>query len=425
MTTYRFPALLLVLFSIVSMVPSVSQEPARMESNPLLKPSSLAFSAPDFAAVKQEHFLPAFEAGMAEQLKEIVAIAEQANSPTFENTLVAMERTGQTLKRTQGIFFHLAGADTTPEIQKIEEQVAPKLASHSDDIYLNAKLFSRIDQLWKNRESLLLDEEQGRLLKETYEGFVRAGAKLSPEQQQRIRAINERLSSLATQFQINLLAITKERSVIVDQESELSGLSSAEIAAAKEAATAKKLDGKFLLPITNTTRQPVLASLSNRELRKRVWESSAFRGQGENGGIDNRPLILEMAKLRAERAKLLGYSSHAAYTLENQMAATPTAALEMLKDLAPQVVAKAKEEAVAIESLMKQDGIEGSVQPWDWEYYAEKVRRQKYEIDESLVKPYFEMESVLTNGVFFTMKQLYGIEFRERKDGGRTVTAAA
>jgi peptidyl-dipeptidase Dcp len=416
MTTYRFSALLLVLFSIASMVPSVSQEPARMESNPLLKPSSLVFSAPDFAAVKQVHFLPAFEAGMAEQLKEIQAIAEQSEAPTFENTLVAMERTGMTLKRTQSIFFHLAGADTTPDIQKVEEQVAPKLASHSDDIYLNAKLFSRIDQLWKNRETLLLDEEQGRLLKETYEGFVRAGAKLSPEQQQRIRAINERLSSLATQFQINLLAITKERSVVVDKESELSGLSSAEIAAAKEAATAKKLEGKYLLPITNTTRQPVLASLGNRELRKRVWEASAFRGQGEKGGIDNRPLILEMAKLRAERAKLLGYTSHAAYTLENQMAATPEAALEMLKDLAPQVVAKAKEESVAIESLMKQDGIEGNVEPWDWEYYAEKVRRQKYEIDESLVKPYFEMESVLTNGVFFTMKQLYGIEFRERKD---------
>jgi peptidyl-dipeptidase Dcp len=395
---------------------SVSQEPAAMEKNPLFEPSSLPYHAPDFSVIKEEHFLPAFDLGMEQQLKEIAAIATQSETPTFENTLVAMERTGDTLRRVQSVFFHLAGADTTPGIQKIEETVAPRLAAHADDIYLNAKLFARVDQLWQNRESLELTEEQGRLLKETHESFVRAGARLSEDEQKQIRAINERLSSLATQFQINLLALTKERAVVVDSEAELKGMSEADMAAAREAANEKSMPGKFLLSITNTTRQPVLTSLDNRELRKRVWQASAYRGRGENGGIDNRPLVAEMASLRAKRASLLGYASHAAYGLENQMAATPSAAFEMLRQLAPQVVAKAQVEAAAIEAIMRRDGVAGPVQPWDWEYYAEKVRRAKFEIDENLVKPYFEMESVLTNGVFFTMRELYGVEFRERTD---------
>lgn len=395
---------------------SVSQELAAMEKNPLFEPSSLPYHAPDFSAIKEEHFLPAFELGMEQQLKEIAAIATQSETPTFENTLVAMERTGEILRRVQSVFFHLAGADTTPRIQKIEETVAPRLAAHADDIYLNAKLFARVDELWQNRESLELTEEQGRLLKETHESFVRAGARLSEDEQKQIRAINERLSSLATQFQINLLAITKERAVVVDSMAELKGMSEADIAAAREAANEKGMPGKFLLSITNTTRQPVLTSLDNRELRKRFWQASAHRGRGENGGIDNRPIVAEMASLRAKRASLLGYASHAAYGLENQMAATPSAAFEMLRQLAPQVVAKAKVEAAAIEAIMTQDGVAGPVQPWDWEYYAEKVRRAKFEIDENLVKPYFEMESVLTNGVFFTMRELYGVEFRERTD---------
>ncbi|MGV3485481.1 MAG: M3 family metallopeptidase [Planctomycetaceae bacterium] len=395
---------------------TVENESIKMVENALLKPSSLPYSAPDFAAVKTELFLPAFKAAMEAQLEEIRVIADQTEPASFENTLTAMERSGSALKRVQAVFFHLAGADTTPQIQEIEAEISPQLAAHSDDIYLNGQLFSRIDHLWQQREKLDLNEEQSRLLKETYESFVRAGARLSKEQQARVREINERLSSLSTQFQTNLLAVTKERSVVVDQASQLEGMSTAEIAAAKEAAKAKGLDDKYLLSITNTTRQPVLVSLKDRSLRKRVWEASAYRAQGQEGGIDNRPLVLELASLRAERAKLLGYANHAAFTLENQMAAKPDAAFEMLRDLVPQVVAKAKQEAEAIEALMRKDGIEEAVQPWDWEYYAEKVRQEKYQVDESLVKPYFELESVLKNGVFFTMNQLYGIEFRERKD---------
>jgi peptidyl-dipeptidase Dcp len=388
----------------------------KMTDNPLLRPSSLPFAAPDFAAIKPEHFEPAFAVGMTEQLAEIAVIANQESAPTFENTLVAMERTGQTLDRVQSVFFHLTGADTNDQLQKIEADVSPKLAAHSDDIFLNAKLFARISELWQQRDKLGLNEEQSRLITEVFENFVRAGAKLNPDQQKRIREINERMSSLATQFQINLLAITKEIAVVVSDVAELKGMTEADIAAAAEAAKAKSHEGKYLLSITNTTRQPVLASLENRDLRQRVWEASAFRGQGLNGGVDNRPLVLELCQLRAERAELLGYPDHASFKLEDQMAATPKAAIEMLTDLVPQVVAKAKEESHAIEKLMKEDGLEGPVQPWDWEYYAEKVRQAKYQIDENLLKPYFEFESVLKNGVFFTMNQLYGIEFRERTD---------
>ncbi len=388
----------------------------QMTDNPLLKPSSLPFAAPDFGAVRFEHFKPAFEAGMAEQLREIQAIADNPAAPSFDNVLVAMERTGQILDRTLSIFYHLAGADTTEAIQKLDEEMSPRLAAHQDDIYLNRQLFTKLQTLWDQRDKLALNEEQSRLLKETYESFIRAGAKLNDSEQSRIRQINGRLSSLATQFQNNLLSITKERSVVIDNAADLAGMSAADIDAAKEAAVARGLTDKYLLVITNTTRQPILTSLQNREVRKRVWQASSDRGQGQDGGIDNRPLVLELAKLRAEKAAILGFSSYAAFAMANQMAEKPEAGIKMLRDLVPQVLVKAKSEAAKIEQLMQADGVQDTVQPWDWEYYAEKVRQQQYQVDENLVKPYFELESVLHNGVFFTMKQLYGIEFRERTD---------
>ena len=389
----------------------------RMHSdNPFYAPSKLPLSAPDFAAIKHEHYESAFEAGMKEQLEQIHKIAEQQETATFDNTIVALEKTGDTLKRVQAVFSNMSSANTDETLQSIEEKIAPRLAAHSDDIFLNKKLFARVESLWSQRSSQTWNEEQQRLLKEYHESFVRAGARLTDEQQKRVRAINEELSSLTTQFQNNLLAITKERSVVVDEVAELDGMSGADIAAAKEAAHAKGLEGKYLLAITNTTRQPVLTSLKNRETRKRVWQASANRGLGENGGLDNRPLVLSMSKLRAERAKLLGYENHAAYTLENQMAGAPKAAFKMLRDLVPGVIAKAKVESLDIQRFMKQDGLQGEPLPWDWEYYSEKVRAEKYKIDENLVKPYFELESVLKNGVFHTFGKLYGIQFRERKD---------
>jgi peptidyl-dipeptidase Dcp len=384
--------------------------------NPLLTKSPLFLEAPVFDQIKIEHYKPAFEAGMAEQKQEIEAIANSTSTPSFENTLVPMERSGETLKRVAAIFFNLTNSHTNPELQAIEEEIAPILASHFDDISLNKKLFARIQELWNDRNVLELNEEQKRLLEEQYQSFVRAGAMLDDTAQQRVRQINEEMSKLTTQFQNNLLAATKERVVIVDDEKQLEGMSGPEIAAAAEAAKQKGHDGKYLITITNTTRQPVLISLNNRELRKRVWEASAFRATGQNGGIDNRPLVVQLARLRAEKAALLGFASHAEYALQNQMAKKPEAAFKMLSDLVPQVLAKAKLEAEEIQKLMRADGVAGEVEPWDWEYYAEKVRKAKYDFDESLIKPYFELDSVLKNGVFYTFSKLYNVQFRERTD---------
>ena len=384
--------------------------------NPLLTKSPLFLEAPVFDQIKIEHYKPAFEAGMAEQKQEIEAIANSTSTPSFANTLVPMERSGETLKRVAAIFFNLTNSHTNPELQAIEEEIAPILASHFDDISLNKKLFARIQELWNDRNVLELNEEQKRLLEEQYQSFVRAGAMLDDAAQQRVRQINEEMSKLTTQFQNNLLAATKERVVIVDDEKQLEGMSGPEIAAAAEAAKQKGHNGKYLITITNTTRQPVLISLNNRDLRKKVWEASAFRATGQNGGIDNRPLVVQLARLRAEKAALLGFASHAEYALQNQMAKKPEAAFKMLSDLVPQVLAKAKLEAEEIQKLMRADGIAGEVEPWDWEYYAEKVRKAKYDFDESLIKPYFELDSVLKNGVFYTFSKLYNVQFRERTD---------
>jgi peptidyl-dipeptidase Dcp len=396
-------------------VQQTKEDNTKME-NVLLLPSQLVFEAPDFSKIKDEQFLPAFEAGMKQQKQQIEAIANSPEPPTFANTLEAMERSGEILTRVQAVFSNLAGSNTNPEIQKIQVAVSPQLAAHSDDIYLNKQLFQRVDKLHQQIDSLKLNPEQRQLLKEVYRAFVRAGAKLNEEQQQRIRQINEETSSAMTEFQNNLLAVTAERAVLVEDQAQLAGLGESELAAAAKAAQDKGQAGKYLLEITNTTRQPVLVSLNNRQLRQRVWEASAYRALGRNGGIDNRELVKKLAKLRAEKANILGYPSHAHYALENQMAKDPQAAQKMLTNLVPDVVAKVHREANDIQAKMKEDGIDDSVKPWDWEYYAERVRQSKYGIDENVVKQYFELDSVLKNGVFYTMNRLFGVRFEERKD---------
>lgn len=388
----------------------------RSDQNPLFTPSPLPFEAPDFDAIRTEHFQPAFEAGMERQLEEVRRIAESPEAPTFRNTIVALERSGSLLERVQRVFFNLASAHTDEEIQTIQAEMAPRLAAHSDDILLNPTLFERVRSLWERRDELDLDPESRQLLKETHRDFVRAGALLDDEAQARIREINERLSSLTTQFQENLLAITRERSVLVESEEELAGLSADRITAAREAARERGEEGKYLLTITNTTRQPVLRSLENRELRQRVWEASANRGIGEDGGIDNRPLILELVRLRAEKARLLGHPDWASYALETQMAGGPEAALEMMRELVPAVRANTEREAERIREMMRRDGLEDEVQPWDWAYYAEMVRQAEYDFDEDEVRPYFELDRVLEDGVFHTMNRLFGIRFEERHD---------
>ncbi|MBI3861581.1 MAG: M3 family metallopeptidase [Planctomycetia bacterium] len=384
--------------------------------NPFAAPSPLPFHAPAFDKIRTEHFLPTFTFGMKQQLAEMNAIASQKAAPTFENTIVAMERSGELLTRVDNVFFNLTSSEKTKPLQTIETELAPLRAAHSDNILLNRKLFERVEKIWQEKASLKLTEEQAELLKQRYESFLRAGARLSDPDQARIRSLNEQLSKLETKFEENLLAIAKERAVVVDTAKELDGLTAAEIAAAAEAAKARGLDGKHLLQISNTTRVPVLTSLNNRALRQRVWEASANRGLGRDGGIDNRGLVLEIAQLRAERAKVLGYENHSAYKLQNQMAKTPAAARKLLTDLVPGVLERVKQEARDLEAMIKESGESHALAPWDWEYYAEKVRKARFEVDEAAVRPYFELNSVLKNGVFFTMNKLYGISFRERHD---------
>lgn len=416
MRTLKILMLIITGSLLLSACDKTNTENIQMSNNPLFTASTLPYEAPDFDAIKTEHYRPAFEAGMEQELEEIEEIASNPEDPTFENTIVAMEKSGTLLRRTSSVFYNLTSAHTNEEIQEIQSEMAPKLAAHSDDILLNANLYERVKTLYDKRDELDLDEASLKLLEDTHREFVRAGAQLTEDQKQRMREINERVSSLTTEFQDNLLAITKERAVLVDSEEELDGLSQDRISAAKEAAAERGEDGKFLLNITNTTRVPILKNLNNRDLRERIWNASAYRGIGEDDGIDNRPLILELAELRAEKAALLGYDNYAAYKLDPQTAKTPNAALDMLRDLIPPVIANSENEAESIRKMMQEDGIEGDVKPWDWNYYAEKVRKAEYNIDESEVRPYFELDKVLKDGVFHTMNKLFGITFEERHD---------
>ena len=398
--------------------PIAAQEKSTVldSSNAFASPSSLPLHTPNFDKIKIEHYMPAFLAGMKQQLTEMDEIASQTGAPTFDNTIVPMEKSGALLTRVRNVFFNLTSSDKNDALQNIETELAPLLAIHSDNLLLNRPLFERVEKLWNTKASLGLSEEQAEVLKQHYESFIRAGAKLNDDQQGRIRALNEQLSKLETKFEENLLAISKERAVLVENVEELDGMSEGEIAAAAEAAKERGEEGKYLLNISNTTRVPILPSLNNRALRERVWKASANRGLGENNGIDNRPLVLETVQLRAERAALLGYPHHAAYKLQNQMAKDPAAARKMLTDLVPGVLEKVKAEAEDLKAMIKESGEDHELAPWDWEYYAEKVRKARFEVDEAAVKPYFELDSVLENGVFFTMNKLYGISFKERHD---------
>uniref|UniRef100_UPI0035694168 M3 family metallopeptidase n=1 Tax=Rhodohalobacter sp. TaxID=1974210 RepID=UPI0035694168 len=354
--------------------------------------------------------------GMEEELSEIDSISTQDSEPTFENTIVAMELTGNLLTRVQRVFYNLTSAHTNDDIQNIQSEIAPKLAAHSDNIYLNRELFTRVETLYQNLEQLDLNEESEKLVSDIYRDFVRAGAHLTEEQQSRMREINERISSLTTEFQEKLLEMTRERAAVVEDETMLDGLSSDRIASAKELAEERGHEESYLINISNTTRHPLLSSLNNREMRKRLWEASAYRGLGENGGIDTRPIVLELAELRAERANLLGYDTYANYALEPQTGESPDRVLDLLKDLIPPVIRNSDVEAELIREYMIQDGIEDDLKPWDWEYYAEKVRQDRYDINEREVRKYFELDKVLDDGVFYTMERLFGITFEERFD---------
>lgn len=383
-------------------------------TNPFLKKSTLTYEAPDFSAIKDEHFLPAFEEGMKQHLAEIDTIANNPEPATFENTFVAMEKSGVLLTRVSRVFYNLTGTDSNEKRRELQSQLAPKMAAHSDNINLNSQLFARIEAVFNARDELNLDAESLRLVEVYYERFVRSGAKLNDEQKTAIRALNEEHSKLTNQFSQNLLAETRNIAVVVDTVEELDGLSPAQIAAAANAATERGHEGKYLLSITNTTRQPILTSLNNRELRQRVWEASANRAQsGDNSNTD---IVARLPQLRAERAKLLGYDNWASFVLENNMAKTPNAVFDMLDSMVPAVVENTKKEQEAIQAMIREKGGDFDVQPWDWEYYAEFVRQAKYDLDENEVKKYFEFNRVLKDGVFYYMNRFYGIRFEPRPD---------
>ncbi|MFC3069301.1 M3 family metallopeptidase [Phenylobacterium soli] len=378
------------------------------------KPSPLFLHAPQFDKIKDADFKPAIYAGMAEQKAEIAKIANNPAPATFENTIVAMERSGQMLDRVINVFSALTSANTNDTLDKIDAETSPKLAAHHDAIFLNPKLFARVQTVYDKRDSLK-DPEARQLVKVVYDEFVRSGAKLSAADQTKLKAINEQLSSLGTAFQQKLIAAAKAGAYVTDDKSKLAGLSEAQVAAAAQAAEARGLKGKWVLPLQNTTQQPLLQDLSDRSVRQELFEHSWTRAQ-KGDANDTRDLIASMAKLRAEKAKLFGQPNYAAYVLENQMAKNPEAVQRFIGQLAPAARARSEREAADINAAIKAGGEDFTVKPWDWERYSERVRKAKYDLNDEELKPYFEINKVLTDGVLYAATELYGITFKERKD---------
>ncbi|QYJ96508.1 M3 family metallopeptidase [Shewanella alkalitolerans] len=394
---------------------STTQATASIETqNPLMQPSTLQYQAPDFSQIKDEHFKSALEQGINEHYVQVQTIADNSEPATFVNTVVALETSGELLTRASKVFYNLTGSNSNPALRKLQGEMAPKMAAHSDNIHLNGKLFARIDSLYQSRNTLGLTAEEVRLIEIYHQRFVMAGAKLTEAQKAQIRLLNEEQSKLTNEFGQRLLRLTKEIAVVVDSVDELKGLSDSEIRAAKADAKAAGHEGKYLINITNTTRQPILAKLENRELRQKVWQASSTRGMsGEN---ETASLVARLAQLRAERAQLLGYKSWADYRLTPQMAKTPDAVYQMFGSMVPAVVANTQKEADDIQAMIDKTGGDFTLAPWDWAFYAEKVRKDKFDLDGAAIKPYFEFNRVLQDGVFFTLERLYGVTLKPRPD---------
>src|SRR5436190_2399197 len=395
--------------------PSSSASPASIASNPFFVESTLPYHAPRFDLIRNEDYQVALEEGMRQQLAEIDAIAKQTNPPTFENTIVAMEKAGGLLTRVSKTFGGVIGANTNDTLQKLQEIEAPKLAATNDAVYLNDQLYQRVKSIYDQRASGNLNPEQVALVERYNRDFVRAGAQLSEADKTRIRAINQDLARLSTEFTNKLLAGTKNGALVIDDASQLAGMTSDEIQTAAAAAQQRGLSGKWVLPLRNTTQQPAQAELTNRAVRQKLFELSTLRtARGDSN--DTRNTIRRMAELRAEKAKLLGYPTWAAYALATQGAKTPENAIKLLTDLVPPATARARAEAADMQKLIDAQSGGFKLQPWDWQYYSEQVRKAKYDLDESQIMPYFELNNVLQNGVFFAANKLYGLAFKERHD---------
>jgi peptidyl-dipeptidase Dcp len=389
-------------------------------SNPFFTASTLPYQAPPFDKIKDSDYQPAIEEGMKQQLDEVEKIADNPEPPTFENTFVALEKTGVLLHRVMAVFNAVTAANTNDTLQKVQEDEAPKLAAHEDAIHLNGKLFQRIQTIYDQRDSLKLDPESQRLVEVVYRNFVMAGAKLSDADKAKLKEYNKEEAGLQAQFNNKLLAAAKNGALVVDDKSKLAGLSDEDISAAAQAAKDRHLDGKWVLTLQNTTQQPELQDLTDRATRQALFNASWTRAE-KGDANDTRDIIARLAQLRAQEAKLLGFPNYAAWTLEDQMAKTPETVMNFMEKLAPAAVARAKTEAVDIQKQIDKDQAAlkqptFKLEPWDWEHYAEEVRKAKYDLDDSQIKPYFELDNVLQNGVFYAANQLYGLTFKERKD---------
>jgi peptidyl-dipeptidase Dcp len=382
--------------------------------NPFYAPSTLPFQAPPFDKINDTDYQPAIDAGMEQQLAEVRAIADNQESPTFDNTILALEKSGQLFTRVMLVFNGVTGANLSDELQKVQDIEAPRLAAHQDAIYLDSKLFQRVKAVYERRNSLKLDAESLRLVEYTYQQFVHAGANLSDADKVELKKLNEEASTLSNAFTTKLLAATKEAAFVTTDKSALAGLSPAQIDAAQQAAKDRKVDG-YVIPLQNTTQQPDLGFLSQRTTRQTIFENSWNRAE-HGGANDTRDTIARLAQIRAQKAKLLGFPTYAAWKLEDQMAKTPAAALKFMDALVPGATAHANIEAKDIQAVIDSQKGGFKLEPWDWDFYAEQVRKARYDLDESQVKPYFELNNVLENGVFYAATQLYGITFKERKD---------
>jgi peptidyl-dipeptidase Dcp len=389
--------------------------PAMAADNPFAKPSKLFMQAPPFDKIKDSDYQPAIEEGIKEQRVEVDAIANNPDKPTFENTIAALEKSGQLLNRVILVFSAVTGANTDDTLQKVQDDEAPKLQAAQDYITLNSKLFARIETLYNERAKLKLGQEENRLLEYYYQEAVLAGAKLNDADKDQLKKLNAELAELTNKFQDQLLAGTKAGALVVDNQAALAGLSDAQIASAASNAASRKLTGKWVIPLQNTTQQPSLQFLTDRDTRQKLFEASWNRTEHGDAN-DTRATILRIAEIRAEQAKLMGYPDYATWKLQDQMAKTPAAVDTLFGKLVPAVTAKARDEVKEIQAVIDQDKGGFQLEPYDWNFYAEKVRKAKYDLDDAQVRPYFELDKVLKDGVFYAANQLYGLTFKERHD---------
>ncbi len=409
-----------LLIAMTAAVASCAQAPQKTDvpataqrMNPFFAASSLQYQAPVFDKITDADFQPAIEEGMKQQLAEVDAIANSSDAPTFDNTIAALERSGALFVRTVKVFDALAQANTNDTLQKIQEEEAPKRAAHQDAIALNPKLFARVKVVYDNRNSLGAEEKI--VAEHYYRNFIRAGAQLSTSDQEKLRELNKEESTLSTAFENKLLAATKDGALVVDNKEALAGFSEGDLAAAARSAQERKLDGKFVVALQNTTQQPAQVSLTNRATREQLFKASIDRAE-HNDANDTRSTIQRLAELRAQKAKLLGFKNYAAYSLDDQMAKSPEHAVKLMTDMVPAAVAKAKGEAAKMQAIVNKQKGGFKLAPWDWQFYSEQVKKNEYKIDENEVKQYFVLDRVLQDGVFFAANKLYGITFKERHD---------